>query len=245
MNPLHRLIRRTGRELRRVPGPLAYNPADRLHCPLGALIAYRKAVRGEFYFVQVGANDGVRADPIHPFVDLFGLTGVLLEPQPDLFAALTRTYAHRPDLTLINAALAATDGTLTLYRVANAASSDWTNGVATTDRATLLKHADRLPGLAERVEELVVPAIGLATLTKTANIAQVDLLQIDTEGFDYEALKIFDIPRTRPAIIHYEHKHLSRADWAASVALLLAAGYAVDYTFEDTLACRKDLLPAA
>ena len=42
-----------------------------------------------------------------------------------------------------------------------------------------------------------------------SNYNSIDLLQIDTEGFDYEVLKMFDFNTYRPVIIQYEHFHLS------------------------------------
>ena len=41
---------------------------------------------------------------------------------------------------------------------------------------------------------------------------QVDLLQIDTEGADGKMLSLFPLERVRPAIIHWEVKHLSTAE---------------------------------
>jgi hypothetical protein len=46
----------------------------------------------QFFFVQVGANDGIRDDALRPSVLKHQLSGVLIEPLPDLFAKLQRNY---------------------------------------------------------------------------------------------------------------------------------------------------------
>ena len=53
----------------------------------------------------------------------------------------------------------------------------------------------------------------------------VDLLLIDTEGYDLELLKLFDFDRFQPAIVRFEHDHLSRPDWDEAVELLYRSGY--------------------
>jgi len=35
------------------------------------------------------------------------------------------------------------------------------------------------------------------------------LLQIDTEGYDYEVIKLFNIEKSQPKVIIYENEHLT------------------------------------
>ena len=52
------------------------------------------AVRGDsLNFIQVGANDGEYADPLHSFIVNYPWHGILVEPQPDIFARLRKNYA--------------------------------------------------------------------------------------------------------------------------------------------------------
>ena len=50
-----------------------------------------------------------------------------------------------------------------------------------------------------------VPAITLTALLDQHSVAQLDLLQVDTEGYDFEILQMIDFQRIKPAIIHFEH----------------------------------------
>jgi len=42
---------------------------------------------------------------------------------------------------------------------------------------------------------------------KYYELKTVDLLQIDTEGFDWNVLKMYDFNYFKPVIIQYEHCH--------------------------------------
>jgi hypothetical protein len=50
-------------------------------------------------------------------------------------------------------------------------------------------------------------------------------------------LKLVDFTQVRPAIINYEHAHLSADDWNAAVGLLVSQGYRVGVGRLDTVAC--------
>jgi hypothetical protein len=66
------------------------------------------------------------------------------------------------------------------------------------------------------------------------DVERVDLLEVDAEGYDLELLRAFDFDRFRPAIVRFEHAHLSRTDWDEAVALLHRHGYRVVREEHDT-----------
>jgi hypothetical protein len=61
--------------------------------------------RPDFFFVNIGANDGVVADPIYPFIKKYGWRGIAVEPVPYVFAQLQRNYAGLEGVILENAAV--------------------------------------------------------------------------------------------------------------------------------------------
>ena len=71
----------------------------------------------DFFFIQVGANDGVRNDPIGPKVKKYGWHGVLIEPQPDLFEKLKENYRGYGGLHFENAAVSSVPGIVSLHKV--------------------------------------------------------------------------------------------------------------------------------
>ncbi len=54
---------------------------------------------------------------------------------------------------------------------------------------------------------------------------QIGVLQMDTEGADAHTLLLFPLNRIRPAIIHWESKHLSTADREMCLERLAPFGY--------------------
>jgi FkbM family methyltransferase len=62
-------------------------------------------LRPDFFFVNIGANDGVVADPTYPFIEKYGWRGIAVEPVPYVFEQLRRNYAHLDGVILENAAV--------------------------------------------------------------------------------------------------------------------------------------------
>lgn len=114
---MHRLIMQTGRELRRCPRPIAYNAYGRIVPTLHMLIGLRFVQNKDLYFVQIGANDGVRADSLHKAIELYKMKGILIEPQPELFSELLSNYSQCNDgLIFLQTAVSNSDTEVTLYR---------------------------------------------------------------------------------------------------------------------------------
>lgn len=102
---------------------------------------------GYLRFIQIGANDGIRGDPIRQKVLKYGWTGVLVEPLPPLFAELKRNYANQPGLEFINAAVDVSPGVRTIHFLRpGLAFPDWAQGLATFDLSRLQKTTRELGG---------------------------------------------------------------------------------------------------
>ena len=55
------------------------------------MIDYNKKHK-DFFFVQIGANDGFKADPIYLYVRKYGWKGILVEPVSYIFEKLKENY---------------------------------------------------------------------------------------------------------------------------------------------------------
>jgi FkbM family methyltransferase len=204
--------------------------------------AYPRAV-----FVEIGANDGEQHDHLRPYILRGGWRGVMVEPVPYVFARLQRNYEGVDGVTLVNAAIADRDGRLPFFHLRDAAPEeratlpDWYDGVGSFNREALLSHAPQMPDIAERVVEADVEALSFDTLCARHGVDDLDLLVIDTEGYDAEIVRAIDFRRHRPRVVVYEHFHLLPADRAATRAHLEAAGYETLEEGLDTFA----VLPAA
>ena len=237
-----RALKRSHFELVKKPRVLLDMPRAELQITLEILarnLAYLNG--GELNFVQVGANDGVMADPLRNLITAHGWRGILLEPQPDLFEQLARNYREQPQLILKNVAIDKRDGEKMLYRARDdyfanfqrANELEWVRGAASFDRSAL----EGIPHIDGYIEEVPVQTLSFGTLFAQTDFGHVHLLQIDTEGFDYEVIKLFDVARRQPEILHFEHKMLSERDLNQCLKMLVKAGYLLTQIGgEDTLA---------
>ncbi len=241
-------IGRQGREwtarynmaLVRKPTPLLKDASKELVLNLEFVAAHFALTTGEpLNFIQVGAYDGKSGDPLNRLIRKFHWRGILLEPQPEAFRRLQETYRTETQLVLKNAAISNQDGTRNLYRVkATGDDPHWISESASFDKAQLLKYRKIVPDIEKRIEPVAVESLTFDTLLNQSALGPIHLLQVDAEGYDFEIIKLFDVPKRRPAIINFEHVNLSVADWNQCVQLLLDDGYAVTVAGQDTLAYR-------
>lgn len=76
----------------------------------------------------------------------------------------------------------------------------------------------------DRTYEVEVPARTLSSLLDDCAISALDLLSLDVEGFETEALKGLDLARHRPAFVLVEHWTEERL---AEICSILGRGYAL------------------
>ncbi|RYE29766.1 MAG: hypothetical protein EOP48_32405, partial [Sphingobacteriales bacterium] len=92
---------------------------------------FYKFLHKDFFFVQIGANDGVRFDPIYHLVTKEKVNGVVLEPLSDLYKELVENYKNYPGILPVNKAVHANEKVMTLYRVNREKDyPEWTKGTA-------------------------------------------------------------------------------------------------------------------
>jgi len=186
-------------------------------------------------FVQIGAFDGQTKDPLFPFIRDHGWTGVLVEPQETACEALRALHRDRPGIRIVNAAVGEREGTQTLYRVAGDGLPDWCGGLASFDRESIAKHESLVPGLTEHIVEESVSTIPFSRILDEAGFDGLDVLQVDTEGADARILGWFPFERMKPAIVHFEIKHLGKADLELCLERLAGYGYRFAFSGEEDL----------
>lgn len=233
---LRGVLRRFGYDIvRHVPMP--ENPFEVLPLVVDARVAAGKPVR----VLQIGANDGLRNDPVRPLVLRHRLPALFVEPLPDLFERLRANYADQPDVSFERCAVGERSGIGTLYRVRpDPDLPEWLQGIASFDRSHLSSAKFGFPGLESRVESVQVPVSTIPELLEKHGIAACDLLQIDTEGLDTRIVHWALDAGLRPAIIHYEFAHTPPDRRARCKSRLADLGYAFIDVGRDTLAVRPD-----
>lgn len=185
------------------------------------------SARPDFYFVQIGANDGVIYDPISAYVKRYRWSGLLVEPVRSYFERLKENYRDCPGLSFENAAIADTEEERVLYRIREDLDylPAWCAGLGTFYLDVLLTHRWAIPDIEAYVLEERVRCMGLDQLLAKHGVRRIDLLAIDTEGYDYELIKQVDFDRLRPAMLLYEHQYIRGADRKACEAMLRRQGY--------------------
>ena len=186
-------------------------------------------------FLQVGGMDGKRFDPVYAFVKHYRWSGVILEPLPDLFAALAGNYADAPQVTLLNAALMQTDCTREMTRVSRAASQsgavpDWAEGLGSfhPERNALGGvgvDADLHAALMQHSVQEAVSCLTLASVAEQCGLKLIDLLQVDAEGCELDVLRQVFGEGYAPRVVQLEHWALPAGERDAVEAMLRDAGY--------------------
>lgn len=194
----------------------------------------RERLNSDFFFVQIGANDGIHGDPIHELVLEHDLAGILVEPLPDLFDRLQVHYAGRAKLRFENVAIGSEEGCLPLYRVRpdTPGAPPWWYEIASFDSRMLTKHD--IP--ADVIETLAVRTTTFDALIAKHSLDRVDLLQVDTEGYDGVIVRAALASGLRPSIINYESCHLAPHERHRIKQLLVANDYRFIEIGRDTLA---------
>ena len=152
-------------------------------------------------FVEAGAFDGYWQSNTYWFERFRAWSGVLIEPIPHLAA---RARRERPHAKVFEFALVAPDFPDTSVRM----RFGGTMSILLTDpkhRDGALAHAERGAEIAvAKSYELDVPTSTLSAVLDQAGVGEVDLLSLDVEGHELEALKGLDLERHAPRYILVE-----------------------------------------
>lgn len=225
-------IRSLGYDVVRLPHQVS-NPLDMIEM----LVRDALSRDPNFFFVQVGANDGIRDDGLRPSILKYGLSGVLIEPLPDLFAKLQHNYRDVPGLDFENCAVGASSGEARIYRVREGAPvPDHAHGMASFNRSHLTGRRHGIPGLDDHVVETTIAVRTLPEILAKYGNRPVSLLMIDTEGYDAEIVRLAFEAGLRPEIVVYEHLHLPIATQAATLRRFKSEGYRFQEIGVDTYA---------
>ena len=191
---------------------------------------YFSCVPEDFFFLQIGANDGVVNDPIREYVVKYGLRGMAVEPQPAVFERLSETY-RGASVECVNAAIGPKD--LTFYTVKPSMMTEENFGAMTCIASfnkkvmtgLLKKNIPKGADPVDYIDEDAVPVMSFSDLIESRHIKKIDMLQIDCEGYDHELLRAFDFDRFSPSLINFESVFFPDAVREEIEGMLTARGY--------------------
>lgn len=187
-------------------------------------------------FVQIGSNDGEHGDPLHQLARERGWSGILVEPVPFVFERLQANCAGWTRFRAVNVAIAQAPGEMSFYYLDKAAGPAldlpiWYDQLGSFDRGHIIKE------LGEKVAPFIrsepVNCITLTRLFEDNGITRLDLLHIDTEGYDFKILSQMNFTTLRPKVVIYESKHLAADERKAAQKLMRDNGYTIAHVEGD------------
>jgi FkbM family methyltransferase len=205
-------------------------------------------VKKDFFFIQVGAHDGVHQDPIHDFILKYDWSGILIEPVPDYFELLVENYENKEGLIFEQVAVSSSVGNADIWYWPKQNTGPWLKNKLDSDDygcASLSRELfDIYPKSKRKNSRLMSTNVSVTTLRELTikhKVQHIDLLQIDAEGFDFEVIKGIDWNGSYPGVINFESNKL---DMEEVTRFLKERGYSLnesDVNRWDTLAIHKDL----
>lgn len=181
----------------------------------------------DFKFIQVGGHDGISFDFLFYKILERSSKGIILEPSPKYFKELEKNYLGRNTIILLQLAIFSKNETVPLFELNEKGLiklSQFGHGIGSVKKSHLLKH-----GLLEdEINCYHVEGITFSSLIdQFPEFSKIDYLQIDTEGFDFEILKLIDFSKFQVDFIKYERENLSEKDLIESERFLKSFGFEI------------------
>ncbi len=161
------------------------------------------------FFVEAGANDGVQQSNTLYFEKYRNWRGLLVEPIPDL---ADRCRRQRRRSAVENAALVPIGYRETDVEMRSCGLMSVVKG-AMKSESEELEHVSKGCQLqAIETRELRVRARPLSEILDEHDITHIDLLSLDVEGFELQALRGLDFARHRPTYMLVEARYREEID---------------------------------
>ena len=236
----NQILRPAGIELRKVRQELPHYPM----IDVFKLCAEDLRTRVPKPFVlQIGANDGVINDPVHDLIVNYDLPALLIEPHPVAFQKLSEVYSGKKHVVTLNVAIGMADDDGAPFYVPDeelVASVPRTHRLCSFSRAQLLT-ALKGVGVAnaeDRILTINVPTKSVSSLLREHDLGQIDILQIDVEGYDWKVLSQFNTRESGISLINLEFFALQDLEQRDCVARLSSEGYQLSHFHGDLVAYR-------
>mgnify|MGYP001032367097 CR=1 FL=1 len=206
---------------------------------------YSRSSNKPINFIQVGASDGLRWDPIRRFILRDNWNGVLIEPLKPVYELLCSNYSNvkNSNLKFKNCAISAETGSVYFWSY----TDDFLDSLSIEDRLFYLRKssldkAQVKKSLSEiQSDEQCIACYKTASLPLESIIDYhfpdkvIDLIFIDAEGFDDHVIRTINFKKCKPKIIIYENHNLGERN-AIIEYDLSENGYFINKIGGDTVA---------
>jgi FkbM family methyltransferase len=210
------------------------------------VVKFYHLMKKQITLLQVGACDGETSDSINKYIKEGVINAFLVEPSAVNFNKLEKYYQHRPkNVTLINAAIGSSNGKQSFYTIKDEGrwkDNGWARQLASFYKEHLTKHGI----LDNEIHEEQVDCLTLASLIDRYKIDDLNILVVDTEGYDGEIVKMALNQNILPTFIAFENVQLVKTykqkDLLDLYKLIEQKGYVWSHDRINTMAVRKDFL---
>ncbi|MEX2564718.1 MAG: FkbM family methyltransferase [Cyclobacteriaceae bacterium] len=173
----------------------------------------------EFKFIQIGGNDGVSFDTLYSKVTGRNSIGLILEPSPRYFEKLQLNYQNFKSIKLLPFAIFEKSGSLELFELNEIGLKNhpyWAAGIGSVD----INHLTNLDVKMEEIERVKVDGITFDDLLGLhPEFLNIDYLQIDTEGYDFQILSYINFQKFNAKMIKFEFKNLSASEQKKAISI--------------------------
>lgn len=206
----------------------------------------QRLLRGKknLFVLQIGSNDGMNGDPIFAALKLQNSwEALLVEPIPYLFERLKQNYAGNNRVQFANVAIAEEATNCTFYYLDASVKSHvpdlpaWFDQLGSFDRNHITKHLGAI--VEPFIGSLTIPTVPLPSLLEHHAVSRIDVLHIDTEGYDWKILRQLDLKTYHPKVILFEYKHLQEDERLAALAFLQPAYKITDLDVSGDYLCER------
>jgi len=196
--------------------------------------------KDNFFFIQVGANDGKMVDPIREHILKYNWRGIMVEPIPDYFESLKKNYKGAKGLIFEQLAISSENSNpIKIYYLEKNNESEKVHEYWHFGLAGISFNDNEIWKKSKFSSVTTVPVKTVGYLQEKYNIPSLDLLQIDAEGMDYEVIKGIDFTKSAPRVINFEVNNLNNLSECKN--FLRNHGYDLHRYAGDMIAIQKNL----
>tara|TARA_R110001592_G_scaffold302858_1_gene574835 strand:+ start:1101 stop:1688 length:588 start_codon:yes stop_codon:yes gene_type:complete len=178
---------------------------------------YLESIKNEdIFFLEIGAFDGKSFDGLYKYTHNNNWTGIFVEPINEYFQQLQLNFQNIENKVFENSAITDENKQYEIKRLK--LDKKWAKG------SSSLVDNDLNQKYAYYTE--TINGITFDTLVDKYKIERIDVLQIDTEGYDLKILEQI-VPRFIPKFISIEQRHLKYPDKMKVKKILKQLGYYV------------------
>lgn len=175
--------------------------------------------------IKIGANDGVTDEKFLAFMTITkDLKAVFVEPLGYMLERAKEKYKSHKNIVYKNVAIAEEKGELPFYYLGPKLYEAHPDAPKFCAMLGSFNPTHIWSELRGRYSDFIViekvPTDTLMAVIEEVDLFDVDILQIDTEGFDYKILRQLDLEKCRPKLIFFEYKHLSPQEKVQALELL-------------------------